>query len=97
MDHQFCPGAKLLRQPKPEVLTCSHCGEELEMWSDEIRVTCPSCKKTTIRDGTMSCLEWCKMGEQCVGKEIYGSYMRNRAVVQTRPLVSEAGSPGYRP
>jgi DNA-directed RNA polymerase subunit RPC12/RpoP len=79
MSDQFCPGAKLLRQPKPEMFSCPQCGEEVEIWSDELRGTCPSCGTTVLRDGTTSCLDWCKFGKECVGEETYNNYMKNKA------------------
>ena len=51
MDHVYCPGSKLLRQPKPESVACASCGTEVEIWSDEIKGTCPGCGKTVFKDG----------------------------------------------
>ena len=48
MDHQFCPGAKFVRQPKPEFMECPGCHEEVEIWSDEIRAVCPKCGKSLM-------------------------------------------------
>lgn len=79
MSDQFCPGAKMVRQPKPEMFPCPRCGEEVEIWSDELRGTCPSCGTTVLRDGTVSCLDWCKFGKECVGEESYNKYMKNKA------------------
>jgi predicted RNA-binding Zn-ribbon protein involved in translation (DUF1610 family) len=91
VDHQFCPGAKFLRQPKPEIFTCPSCGEEVEIWTDEIRGVCSNCGRTLFREGTMSCLEWCKFAEECVGAETYGRYMKNRAVGLRRRLLEVMG------
>jgi predicted RNA-binding Zn-ribbon protein involved in translation (DUF1610 family) len=87
MDHQFCPGAKLLRQPKPEIFECPSCGEEVEIWTDEIRGVCSNCGRTMFREGTMSCLEWCKFAQECVGEAAYDRYMQNRAVGLRRRLL----------
>jgi hypothetical protein len=87
MDHQFCPGAKVLRQPQPEMFDCPSCGEEVEIWTDEIRGVCHNCGRTVFRDGYMSCLEWCKYGQDCVGEEAYDRYMKNRAVGLRRKLL----------
>jgi hypothetical protein len=78
MDHQFCPGAKRLRQPKPEIHKCPYCGSEVEIWSDEIRGVCPQCKKAVMRDGMVSCLDWCKYARECVGDDVYEDYMHNK-------------------
>ena len=43
------PGARFLRQPRPEMFECPDCGEEVEIWSDEIRGTCSACGKHETR------------------------------------------------
>jgi hypothetical protein len=87
MDPLFCPGARLLRQPKPELFQCPACGAEVEIWSDELRGTCPSCRRTVFRDGALSCLEWCAHGRECVGQESYDRYQRNRTAGIKRKLL----------
>jgi DNA-directed RNA polymerase subunit RPC12/RpoP len=89
MDHSFCPGARILRQPKPESIKCTTCGGDVEIWSDESRATCPSCKATVVREGGMSCLDWCKMGKECVGEEIYNTYMAQRSVNVKQQILAE--------
>ena len=37
MDHQFCPGATLLRRPVPEIFDCPSCHGEVEIWTDEFK------------------------------------------------------------
>jgi len=91
MDHQFCPGAKILRQPQPEMFDCPSCGEEVEIWTDEIRGVCSNCGQAVFREGTMSCLEWCKFAQDCVGEEAYDRYMKNRAVGLRRRLLEAMG------
>ena len=87
MDHQFCPGAKILRQPQPEMFDCPSCGEEVEIWTDEIRGVCSKCGQVVFREGTMSCLEWCKFAQDCVGEEAYDRYIKNRATGLRRRLL----------
>jgi hypothetical protein len=87
MDHEFCPGAKFMRQPKPEIFTCSACGGEVEIWSDEIRGVCAQCGRAMFRDGSMGCLEWCRHGKECVGAELYSRYQHNRAIGLRRKLL----------
>ncbi|UCF97308.1 MAG: hypothetical protein JSV89_19365 [Spirochaetaceae bacterium] len=87
MDHQFCPGAKILRQPQPEMFDCPSCGEEVEIWTDEIRGVCSNCGQKVFRDGFMSCLEWCKFAADCVGEEAYDRFMKNRAFGLRRKLL----------
>ncbi len=88
MDHQFCPGAKLLRQPTPEIFACPSCGEEVEIWTDEFKASCPSCRRTVFGDATMSCLDWCKYGKECVGDAIYDRYLRNKAAGMKEKLLA---------
>ena len=87
MDHQFCPGSKLLRQPAPEIFTCLSCSGEVEIWTDELKADCPNCHRTLFRDNTMSCLDWCKYGKDCVGDDIYDRHMHNKAVGMKQQLI----------
>ena len=87
MDHQFCPGSKLLRQPAPEMFACPSCGEEVEIWTDETRANCANCGRAVLRDTKMSCLDWCKYGEDCVGDATYSRYMRNKAIGTKQQLL----------
>ena len=82
MEQQFCPGAKILRQPKPEFTLCPNCGEEVEIWSDEQKRPCPRCGETVIKDRgeeQVSCLDWCVMGKECVGEKAYQRYMQSKS------------------
>ncbi|MBN1410358.1 MAG: hypothetical protein JW969_05905 [Spirochaetales bacterium] len=92
MDHTFCPGAKILRQPHPEFYTCPQCGGEVEIWTDELKADCPACRKTVYKDSGMSCLEWCKYGSECVGESIYRKYWQTKAVGIKYRLLSQLGS-----
>lgn len=83
-----CPGAKTFIQPKPEVVTCCFCGEEVEIWTDEVKTTCPKCRGTVMRQGTPSCLEWCKYAKECVGEKAYNKYMQNKMVTIKQKLLN---------
>ena len=87
MDHAFCPGARLLRQPVPELFPCPNCGTEVEIWSDEFRRVCPKCRKMVLRPGGMSCLEWCKQAKECVGEATYESWSADRCLGLKRHLL----------
>ena len=63
-----CPGSKNIRQPKPEYIKCPSCGEEVEIWTDEIKTICLKCKAAVMRKEESSCLEWCKYAKECVGE-----------------------------
>jgi len=59
----------------------------VEIWTDEIRGVCSNCGRRMFREGAMSCLEWCKFAQECVGEATYDRYMKNRAVGLRRRLL----------
>ena len=83
----YCPGAKQFIQPKPEDRKCPSCGVEVEVWTDELKATCPRCKKTIMREGAPACLEWCAYAKQCVGTQVYDEYMEGKAATVRRKLL----------
>ena len=84
-----CPGALKFRQPEPEIIKCPSCGEEVEIWTDEIKVTCRNCKETIIREGGPSCLDWCRYAKECVGDQIYNRYMKNKLITIRQRLMEQ--------
>lgn len=68
---KHCPGSSGIKQPTPEYLTCSSCGEEVEIWTDELKAKCTSCNSLVYREQTPSCIDWCKFAKQCIGDEAY--------------------------
>lgn len=68
-----CPGTKFVKQPVPTEIECPKCGEELEIWSDELYSECPVCCAEVSGSGEEenSCLNWCSYAEKCVGTEKY--------------------------
>jgi len=73
-----CPGARMIREPRPEYVLCPHCQSEVEIWSDEFRARCGHCKAWVFREQGATCLDWCKQAEQCVGAAALASYRRAR-------------------
>jgi len=73
-----CPGAALMRQPVPEEVICLHCGNVLEIWSDEAKTRCGKCGNYYIRGMAQSCLDWCPAAEECVGTEALERYRREK-------------------
>lgn len=73
-----CPGSSRFKEPKPEIVNCPFCNEEVEIWSDEAGASCPKCKRTVSRIGGQCCLDWCKFARECVGPETYEKYVKNR-------------------
>lgn len=84
-----CPGSQKFRQPQPDAIKCPSCAEEVEIWSDEIKVKCPRCKTTLSREAEMTCLDWCHYAKECAGEEIYNRYTRNRTVTLREKLIKE--------
>lgn len=94
MEQHYCPGAKMLRQPSPELFSCPRCGEEVEIWTDELKANCPKCGKTVVREDEGSCLDWCKFGKDCVGEETYSRYITRKTSRLKERLISEVGFEG---
>lgn len=86
---EFCPGAQKFRQPQPEFIKCPSCGTEVEIWSDEVKATCPKCKKDVTRGEAQSCFDWCKYAKECAGTEVYNKYMKNKAMTIRGCLIKE--------
>lgn len=68
---QGCPGARTVREPAPEYINCPHCGQEMEIWSDELVARCPHCKRPVMQQRGASCLDWCAHAAECVGATKY--------------------------
>lgn len=64
-----CPGSGNIRTPAPSYKKCPQCGEEVEIWSDELKAKCTNCGATVFREKTPSCIEWCKHAKECIGTE----------------------------
>jgi HD superfamily phosphodiesterase/predicted RNA-binding Zn-ribbon protein involved in translation (DUF1610 family) len=89
MTFNKCPGSQFVRQPAPELFTCQVCKAEVEIWTDEIRARCPHCGQMVYRDPSMSCIEWCRYAEECVGTEVYSKIKENRLISIKRKLLKE--------
>ncbi|OGS44290.1 MAG: phosphohydrolase [Elusimicrobia bacterium RIFOXYD2_FULL_34_15] len=63
-----CPGQSS-RNIKVSIHICPSCGQEVEMFSDELRVKCSKCGKFVIKEKIPSCIEWCKAARECLGEE----------------------------
>ena len=66
---KLCPGSRAVREPIPECMDCPDCGSEVEIWTDELRATCPNCGTRVLREQQPSCLDWCASARQCLGEE----------------------------
>lgn len=63
-----CPGDDG-RSLRIEIRKCLNCSYEVEIFSDEIKVKCPKCKKEVYRENTPSCIDWCQYVRQCTGEK----------------------------
>lgn len=75
-----CPGAKFFKQPEPEIMKCPFCSGEVEIWTDEVKTSCPHCKNIITRKQGQSCLDWCKYAKECIGIEAYNKYFKNKFI-----------------
>jgi len=66
-----CPGSRAICEPKPEYFNCANCGTEVEIWTDELKATCPKCGSKVYRARGNSCIDWCPHAKECVGPEAY--------------------------
>jgi len=65
-----CPGQDD-RNLKSKILQCSHCGYGVEIFSDEIKVKCPTCNAFVYQVKLPSCVDWCRSSKECAGEERY--------------------------
>jgi ribosomal protein S27E len=65
-----CPGAANIRTPTLSIKKCPQCGEEVEVFSNDISVKCDRCGFVIYND-IASCVQWCKHARECVGDETY--------------------------
>lgn len=79
--NKSCPGSRAIREPIPENIKCSTCGREVEIWTDELKASCPGCGSKVYRAQQASCIDWCSHAKECVGPETYA---------RLRPGTSEA-------
>lgn len=64
-----CPGQDA-RNIKAEFLNCPCCGYEVEIFSDELKRSCPGCRKIIYREKLPSCTDWCQSVRECIGAVI---------------------------
>jgi NADH pyrophosphatase NudC (nudix superfamily) len=65
-----CPGANSIRTPKLKVKKCPECGGDVEIFSTDLQVQCPTCGHAVF-DNLQSCITWCKYAKECVGEDLY--------------------------
>ncbi|MDT8358202.1 MAG: hypothetical protein RQ758_06835 [Methanomicrobiaceae archaeon] len=70
MIFSHCPGAANIRTPTLKIKKCPRCGEEVEVFSNDVKVKCGRCGFTIYND-LQSCVKWCKYAKECVGEEAF--------------------------
>jgi len=58
-----------------EYYDCPKCGEEVETFSDDPKVTCHNCGHTVFKESNPTCVAWCEHAVQCVGEQRYNEIM----------------------
>ena len=71
-----CPGTSFLRTPTLKVKYCPECGNEVEVFSTDVKVKCNNCG-FVVYNNVESCIQWCRHAKDCVGEEIYEKQKRN--------------------
>ena len=83
-----CPGQDK-RKVRPEPITCSSCGYESEIFSDEMKASCPKCRKVFYREVLPTCLDWCASAKECLGGQAYGDYIKNKSLLLKEKLLTQ--------
>jgi ribosomal protein S27E len=65
-----CPGLDNIRTPILKIKKCPKCGDEVEIFSTDMKVKCSNCGFTVYSD-LQSCIQWCEYAEECLGDELY--------------------------
>ena len=71
-----CPGS-LAGTPTLKVKKCPECGNEVEVFSNDVKVECDKCGFIVYND-VESCIQWCKYAKECVGEQLYKKLKRYR-------------------
>jgi rRNA maturation protein Nop10 len=65
-----CPGNINMRTPTIKLKKCPQCGEEVELFSIDMKVDCPACGQP-VYNNINSCIDYCEYAEKCLGTETY--------------------------
>jgi len=63
-----CPGQDS-RNLRAALYRCANCGEDVEMFADELRIRCHKCREYVYKEQTPSCIDWCARAKDCIGTE----------------------------
>ena len=84
---QKCPGSSNIKgTPDLKIKKCPNCGNEIELFSTDMKVNCGQCNFVAYND-SQSCIKWCAYARECVGDEIYEIFIKNQM-----PIMAEKKS-----
>jgi DNA-directed RNA polymerase subunit RPC12/RpoP len=86
-----CPGQDG-RSLQVSLYTCTNCGAEVEIFSDETRARCHACKQWVCTDEVPTCVEWCAKARECVGEERWARSARGMAEAAAAAAAGAAGT-----
>lgn len=93
MLYDHCPGALNLRTPTLTIRKCPECGGEVEVFSTDVKVTCPDCG-TVIYNDDLTCAQWCRHARECLGEDLYNKLIAGKtADTASSPARSPENSP----
>ena len=72
-----CSGRSNFGTPTLRVMKCPDCGEEIEIFSTDVKAECPGCGHVMYNDINI-CIRYCAHAEECVGTELYNKLVRYR-------------------
>jgi len=76
-----CPGMNpaFFKPEDIQIHKCIDCGEELEFWKDDVRLTCEKCGKVNYNpDLENTCLSWCKSATECLGGQDIREWLKKQ-------------------
>jgi len=79
-----CPGSARSNQPKPREFNCPSCGAAVEIWSDEVRGTCPKCGRFVFASSVPVCIEWCPAAQECMGDVLDVKKIKAEALMKVK-------------
>ena len=72
-----CPGQDS-RKLTVSIHKCPNCGNEVELFSDELRVKCRKCGEMVYKDQVPTCISWCVSARQCLGEEKWKEFLDSK-------------------
>lgn len=63
-----CPGQDT-RNLTVDLFKCQNCGNETEIFSNEVRAKCDRCGSWVYKEQMPSCIDWCPAAKECVGSD----------------------------